>query len=57
MAEENYDEEMHDEADYSDVDKVEKMRESDEIDDTEEAFMRGYDEDAEESSKGEGEEA
>lgn len=50
MAENKYAEDE----DYYDVEDVEELREEDEIDDSEEAFMRGYDEDAENSSKGDG---
>ncbi len=38
--------------DYYEAEDVEDLREEDEIDDSEEAFMRGYDEDVEESNKG-----
>jgi len=38
--------------DYYDEKQVEELREEDELDDSEEAFMRGYDEDAEKSSNG-----
>lgn len=41
----------HDE-DYYNQEDVDDLRDEDEIDDSEEAFMRGYDEDAETSSKG-----
>lgn len=49
MSEDYEDEEENSEAGIYDEDYVEELRDNDEIDDFEEAFMRGYNEDEEKS--------